>query len=591
MLCAEGSLGLAGEELEGAPVPAALFDEADDCLRAGHPHQSLVAVGGVDEWNPSGTLVHRQLDVVSDRDRCGFLVGGEPGELLAESRLADGEVGGGEGKGQQLHLALLVAVGERRRRPQGVRLGVSLKTEALGQRAAAARVVDEERTHPAVDGQPRAGVGQVLGHPVLGVARGVGDHQSGAGVELEHVGRGPKEVPVVGRGRRAHVCSGVERRQQGELLAGLLLAGVRAAEAGEVGVLAGVAGRGGLAPGVGVAAGVEDEGLDRRATDQHPRECTEADVERRAVAADGQHHRHEGQFLRAEVPPGQGGQLGVMDRRVILPGELEGCGTQRLHLGHQARDQTFVDADGQRLRVLEQAVDPRVEIRGERDGGGVDAGAAGGVGDHGGGRAVAGGAGLVQVQPVFEFCDGCLDPRPSRAVVGQGVEQGGESGQLVVEAAQVGGAAVASDPVGEGTDEVDRCDLAATAAGTVAAGHRVVVAAVQQDALDVSAGRRRFRCDPFGRVGQLREALEPGLEHAQQPIVLLGGGQGVRPAHLDALQAAGALPGVDHGREENPGATLCLLGCVEQGTGPRRRERGDSAEHCFQVGGAGARVG
>ena len=268
-----------------------------------------------------------------------------------------------------------------------------------------------------------------------------------------------------------------------------------------------------------------------------------------------------------------------MDRRVVVPGQFEGGRTQCPDLGNQPGDEAFVDPDGQRLGVLEEPVDPGVEVGRERHGGGVDAGAAGGVGDHRRRRPVAGRSRLVQVEPAFEFGHRRLDARAARAVRRQGVQQRPEPGQLFVEDPQVRRTAVPADPVGESADQVDRGDLAAAAAGAVSAGHRVVVAPVQQDALDVAAGCGRLCGHALGRVRELGQPLEAALQHRQQVVILLGGGEGLGSAHLDALQAAGALPRVDDGGEHDAGATLGLLRCVEQRTRPRGREGGDGGEH------------
>ncbi len=254
-----------------------------------------------------------------------------------------------------------------------------------------------------------------------------------------------------------------------------------AAEAGQVGVLTGEAGRGRLAAGVGVAARVEHQRLDRSASGQDAGHRAEADVERCAVPADGEDRRHQRPFGRREVPPRERGQFGVMDLGVVAAGEFELRDPQRAHFGHQAGDQSFVDADGQRLGVLEQAVDPRVEVRRERHGGGVHAGAAGGVRDHRGRRPVAGRTRFVQVQPSFELGERGVDPVDARASSGQEFAQSGQPVERLVEDAQVLASPVRADPVAQRVEQVDGGDFATAPAGAVTAGHRVVILAAEQD--------------------------------------------------------------------------------------------------------------
>ena len=121
---------------------------------------------------------------------------------------------------------------------------------------------------------------------------------------------------------------------------------------------------------------------------------------------------------------------------------------------------------------------------------------------------------------MLQFRNRRLDPFPARAVGGQRLQQRREPCELVVETAQVRRAAVVTDAVGERADQVDGCHLAAAATGPVATGHRVVVAPVQQDALDVATRCRGLCRDALGRVGELGETLEAGLQHAQQVVGL-----------------------------------------------------------------------
>ena len=214
------------------------------------------------------------------------------------------------------------------------------------------------------------------------------------------------------RARRAHVDVRVERREQAELLARLVLAVVGRAEAREVGVLAGEAGRGGLAAGVGVDPGVEHEHLDGGVAGEDARHRTEADVVGRAVAADGEHGGQQLHLVGAVALPRQGRERLVVHLRVVGVGELELGDAQGAHVGDALRGDPLEDALGQRLGVLEEAVDPRVEVVVERHRRGVDAAAPGRVRDDRGCRAVAGGAALLLVEAPLEGREGAGQPLP-----------------------------------------------------------------------------------------------------------------------------------------------------------------------------------
>ena len=174
-----------------------------------------------------------------------------------------------------------------------------------------------------------------------------------------------------------------------ELLALLLLAGWAAPKRLRSESCAGQARGRGLAAGVGIGAGVEHHDLDRRRGREQPREGAEADVVGRPVAAHADHGRHQRQFLRRELGPAEGSEEPVVHLRIVVVVELEPGDAQRPDVAARLRAQPLEHALGDRRRVLEQAVDPRIVVRVEREGRGVDARAAGGVGDHRAGRPVA----------------------------------------------------------------------------------------------------------------------------------------------------------------------------------------------------------
>ena len=112
---------------------------------------------------------------------------------------------------------------------------------------------------------------------------------------------------------------------------------------------------------------------------------------------------------------------GGFERRIVQRelSELPAGDAQDMHIRHGLRGDAFEDTLGQRLCVLEQAVDPRVVVGVEREGRGVDAAAAGRVGDHRARWAVAGRAALVEVEPFFEGSDERADAFLARLFLGR----------------------------------------------------------------------------------------------------------------------------------------------------------------------------
>ncbi len=122
------------------------------------------------------------------------------------------------------------------------------------------------------------------------------------------------------------------------------------------------AGGAGLAAGIGVDLGVEHEDPDRLARGHQAGDVLEADVEHRAVAADGQDRRAEPELVVGEVAPVEGLEELVMNRLVVgvCGFELGGAhGPEAVgHLAHLA----FEDADRDRRRILKQVVGPRIGV-------------------------------------------------------------------------------------------------------------------------------------------------------------------------------------------------------------------------------------
>jgi hypothetical protein len=97
------------------------------------------------------------------------------------------------------------------RRPLGCREGIPLKREPLLQRRSLARVVAEEREGARVDGEASLTVRCVVGDPVLGLARRVGDHHRGSGIAVRVEDRLVEMVHVRRRRLRdEHIAVGHE---------------------------------------------------------------------------------------------------------------------------------------------------------------------------------------------------------------------------------------------------------------------------------------------------------------------------------------------------------------------------------------------
>ena len=81
--------------------------------------------------------------------------------------------------------------------------------------------------------------------------------------------------------------------------------------------LAGEAGGGGLTAGVRMSLGVEDDDPDRPVRSENPRKILETPVHHGSVSAHGQDRRAEGELFVGELPPGKGGQFGLVGARVV----------------------------------------------------------------------------------------------------------------------------------------------------------------------------------------------------------------------------------------------------------------------------------
>ncbi len=244
----------------------------------------------------------------------------------------------------------------------------------------------------------------------------------------------------------------MEGGDQPQLFAVFVLADVGDAEAGEVGILGGEAGGGGLAAGVGVGAGVEHDDLEGGVGDQQPGEGAEADVVHGPVTADGDDRGQQGEFFLGVQFPIEGAEVVFVEFRIVMVLEVELGGAQGAEVFDGAGAQALEQPLGHGHGVLKQAVDPGVGVGVVGEGGGVDAAATGGVGNDRAGRSAAGGATLEAVEARLEPVDGPSHPLQSpwvMVVVGHGVELGGEALDQVFQLPDMGPAPFFVDgPVG-----------------------------------------------------------------------------------------------------------------------------------------------
>ena len=204
--------------------------------------------------------------------------------------------------------------------------------------------------------------------------------------------------------------------------------------------------------------------------------------------------------------------------------EFKARDAQGVHIRHGLRGDAFEDALGQRLRVLEQAVDPRILVGVEGEGRGVNAAAAGRIGDHRAGRAVAGWAAFVEVEPFFERSDEGADA--CLAFLFLGGQRGqfvGEGGDQVFEFGNVVLPPFFGNRMVGGHHQTDRGDFTATATTAVTASRRVVVAAVEQQAFHLAACLNGVVEEAGRRVRHFAHETETVLQTAEQRAILFFG--------------------------------------------------------------------
>ncbi len=197
------------------------------------------------------------------------------------------------------------------------------------------------------------------------------------------------------------MCHGDEAH----LLAYFLLALDRLAVLRHVRNLAEETGRAGLATGVRVDLGVDDEHLDRFARHHRAGEVLETDVVHRAVAADGDHGRTEIEFLVREIVPAEVAERLLVSLRVVLVLQQAFGKPDRLEAVRHLRHVPFEYAHGHRGGILEQVIRPGERIRIERISAAPDGGATGGVQYAHAGAALARRADLVPLLEILELRD------------------------------------------------------------------------------------------------------------------------------------------------------------------------------------------
>ena len=317
-------------------------------------------------------------------------------------------------------------------------------------------------------------------------------------------------MALQGRVGLDHQHLGMEGGDQPQLLAVLVLADMGDAEAGQVRILRREAGRRCLAARIGIGARVQHHHLDRRAGDQHPGQGAEPDVVHGAVPAHADDARQQAELLVGELLPAEGPEESVVDLRVVVVLQIQLRGAQGLEVLDRAGAQALENPLGHGYRVLEQAVHPRVRVGIVREGRGVDAAAAGGVGDRGT-RAGRGRWGRSRSDTgasssLSMVCRMRSSRSGSCSSCWTSVHLGVQALDQVLQLADVIPALTLVDrPVGR-HQHAHRGHLAAAAAGTVSAGHGVVVVAIENQTLGVAPGFGRVL--PEARRGVVRPAQE-----------------------------------------------------------------------------------
>ena len=268
--------------------------------------------------------------------------------------------------------------------PVVVQVGVALDGAALLKGGAGVRVEAEQGIGAGLHRQAALVLGVVVGDAMLRLADGV-DVEQGRAAAVEAVDVALQQVTHVGHAALEYEAGAVGHADEAHLLADLGLALPGLAVGRHVRHLADEARGAGLAAGVGIDLGVEDQDLDRHAGHQGPGQVLETDVVHGPVTADAHHGRAEAPLLLVEVLPVEEGEEGlVLGGLVALlqldPGLAHGL-EARGHLAHV----TLEDTHGHRGGVLEQVTGPGEGVGVVGEGRAPYRGAAGGVDDaHGG---------------------------------------------------------------------------------------------------------------------------------------------------------------------------------------------------------------
>ena len=411
----------------------------------------------------------------------------------------------------------------------------------------------------------------------------------GVGEELHGV---LQEVPLQGGIGRADEDVGVEGGDEAEFLARFVFAAVRRAKTGEVGILTDEAGGRGLAAGVGVGTGIQHQHLDRRVAGKDARERAKADVVGRAVATYRDHGRQQGQFFLGELVPREEAEGLVVLFRHVGVVEFKTGHAQGADVADGLRRDAFEHPLGQRLGVLEQAVDPRIVVGVEREGRGINAAATRRVGDYCAGGAVAGRAAFVEVEAFFQRGDDLADALGAGAfLLAETGLLGFQRGQQPFQFLDMRVAALVGDGAVGRHHQTDRGDFAAATAAAVSTGCCVVVAAVEHQALGFTASVQCAIGEACRGVRRLAHEFEARLQGFQQGGVLIHGCQRAGAADIDTFETAGALPRVDIGGEQTTGAGGALFHGIEEGPRPGYRVSGQHIDQLAQVGQQGRLLG
>ena len=314
--------GRLGQLAQQAPEIASVLARGYDFIRHQQPAQIAIGQQVPDEREALGPRLGVQFQIFGQRQHAivpGF--SGHGPEMLAETPLTGGKVGKGQWQ-VQLASHAMAPVTQGVVRPVGIRRRVATQVQAIAQVGAPAGPVAEQRISARLHRQPGLGVTRIIGNAVLGLAGGVAV-EYGRHPAVQALDEALDHVAGLADGALQHIAGAVSDGQQAHLLAQLLLAPGRCAEARHVGYLAEIARSAGLTAGIGIDLGIEHQHLDRFARHHQAREILEADVIHGPVTTNHHHRRAQRIFLVGKIAPVEVRQGLAVGRRSLLPGKFQ----------------------------------------------------------------------------------------------------------------------------------------------------------------------------------------------------------------------------------------------------------------------------